>query len=51
MIDGQLTAILDEVLRGNPGEVELGSPDHLVRGANIAGFRRVATAMDAPGLI
>jgi glutamate dehydrogenase (NADP+) len=30
---------------------EFGSPGDLVRGANIAGFQRVATAMDALGLI
>ena len=50
MIDEQLAAILDEVPRSDSGEVELGSPDDLVRGANIAGFQCIAMATDAHGL-
>ena len=51
-VDNKLKDIMANIYRNaKKNAVEFGDPDNLVMGANIAGFKKVAEAMEAQGLV
>ena len=51
-VDAKLKDIMANIYRNaKKNAVEFGDPDNLVMGANIAGFKKVAEAMEAQGLV
>ena len=51
-VDERLKGIMANIYKNaKSNAVEFGDPDNLVMGANIAGFKKVAEAMTAQGLV
>ena len=51
-VDNKLKDIMANIYRNaKKNAVDFGDPDNLVMGANIAGFKKVAEAMEAQGLV
>ena len=51
-VDNKLKDIMANIYKNaKANAVEFGDPDNLVMGANIAGFKKVAEAMSAQGLV
>ena len=51
-VDNKLKGIMENIYKNaKKNAEEFGDPDNLVMGANIAGFKKVAEAMTAQGLV